>query len=221
MYKPLVQNRRTIRLLTLLPGSGEISCRLAECPLEDAKGRYKAVSYTWKGGTAMVQKCIYCEDFGKVEVTPNLYAVLCRLRHATDTVVVWVDRICIDQNNTEERTHQVGMMRDIYANSSGVIIWLGAGGDIDFANQPIIEFWGDDRDHRHIDRHLERMGSDFDIRNDEYRRPDIYGAFCIISMLAQGVDASKIWYLRRLDYAPAVLQGLSSLLEMSWVSPSP
>lgn len=220
MYKPLVHSKRTIRLLTLLPGSGEICCRLTECPLEDAKGRYKAISYTWKGGTETVPQCIYCEDFGEIEVMPNLYAVLRRLRDAKHIVILWIDWLCIDQNNTEERTHQVGMMRDIYANSTEVIIWLGSGGETDVINRPIIEFWGDDRDIQHITSHLERMYSQKQYARPLTHRTDMYGTFCIISLLAQGLNASKIWYLRRLEYAPAIIQGLSSLLEMSWVCPT-
>lgn len=220
MYKPLVQNKRTIRLLSLLPGSGEVTCRLTECPLEDAKGKYKALSYTWKGGTESTQQYIYCEDLGKIGVMPNLHAVLRRLRHATDVVILWIDWLCIDQDNTEERTHQVGMMRDIYANSTEVIIWLGSGGETDVSNRPIIEFWGDDRDIQHISNHLERMYSQKQHTLSPVHRTDMYGTFCIISLLAQGLNASKIWYLRRLEYAPAIIQGLSSLLEMSWVCPT-
>ncbi|KAI7784484.1 hypothetical protein LA080_009983 [Diaporthe eres] len=215
MYKPLVQNKRTIRLLTLLPGRGEISCRLMECPLEDAGGRYKALSYTWKGGTETIQQSIYCDDLGKIGVMPNLYAVLRRLRDATYVVTLWIDWLCIDQNNTEERTHQVGMMREIYANSTEVIIWLGSGAETSATNQPIIEFWGDDRDIQHISSHLERMYSQKQHALSLAHRTDMYGTFCIISVLAQGLNASKIWYLRRLEYAPAIIGGLSSLLEMS------
>lgn len=218
MYKPLIQNKRTIRLLNLLPGSGEISCRLTECPLEDAKGRYKAVSYTWKGGTETAQQFIHCDDFRKVPVTPNLYAALRRLRDATDVVVLWVDGLCIDQNNTEERTHQVGMMRDIYTNSTEVIIWLGCEGETYDSEQPIIEFWGDERDIQHIGSHLNRMYSQRKDKLSMALSTDMYGTFCMISLLAQGLKASNIWYLRRLDYAPAIIQGLVSLLEMPWWS---
>ncbi|KAJ4374357.1 hypothetical protein N0V83_003098 [Neocucurbitaria cava] len=38
---------------------------------------------------------------------------------------LWIDAICIDQSNLEERASQVAMMKDIYSNASGVVIWLG------------------------------------------------------------------------------------------------
>jgi hypothetical protein len=37
----------------------------------------------------------------------------------------WIDAICINQRNTEERNHQVRFMKDIYANSAFVLSWLG------------------------------------------------------------------------------------------------
>jgi hypothetical protein len=38
---------------------------------------------------------------------------------------IWIDAICIDQENTKERNHQVTMMRDIYSDAQSVIAWLG------------------------------------------------------------------------------------------------
>jgi hypothetical protein len=38
---------------------------------------------------------------------------------------IWIDAICIDQNNTSERNSQVQMMDKIYKGASTVLIWLG------------------------------------------------------------------------------------------------
>lgn len=222
MYKPLVKGQRTIRLLTLLPGSGEISYRLTVSSLEDAKGKYKALSYTWDPPAKPAQKWIYCENVGMVEVMPNLYAALCRLRDAIDDVVLWVDQLCINQENKEERTHQVGMMRDIYTNSIEVIVWLGGGEATEVNRQPTTEFWGDERDIQHIPSHLERMYSNKQhaSESDTGLLTNLCGAFCMISLLAQGLEASKIWHLRRLDYAPPIIEGLNALLALKWVCPT-
>lgn len=37
---------------------------------------------------------------------------------------LWADQTCIDQSNPNERSHQVGMMRDVYAGAAGVLICL-------------------------------------------------------------------------------------------------
>jgi hypothetical protein len=38
---------------------------------------------------------------------------------------MWVDSICIDQNTTSERNHQVKQMGDIYSQAATVLVWLG------------------------------------------------------------------------------------------------
>jgi hypothetical protein len=38
---------------------------------------------------------------------------------------LWIDAVCIDQGNLEERNQQVAQMRDIYTNAKSVIVWLG------------------------------------------------------------------------------------------------
>jgi hypothetical protein len=40
-------------------------------------------------------------------------------------VPVWIDVICIDQDNTLEKTHQIKQMAEIYSNSSRLVVWLG------------------------------------------------------------------------------------------------
>ena len=38
---------------------------------------------------------------------------------------MWIDAICINQSNVAERELKVGLMRDIYQQAEGVVIWLG------------------------------------------------------------------------------------------------
>lgn len=39
--------------------------------------------------------------------------------------VLWVDAICINQSNPDEKNHQVRQMYRIYSSASRVLIWLG------------------------------------------------------------------------------------------------
>lgn len=48
-----------------------------------------------------------------------------QLRHASDTVELWVDTLCIDQNDVIEKNHQLPLMGEIYSKASQVIVWLG------------------------------------------------------------------------------------------------
>lgn len=48
---------------------------------------------------------------------------------AADTpgICIWIDSICIDQNNVEERDQQVSIMADIFRSAESVYVWLGRG----------------------------------------------------------------------------------------------
>jgi hypothetical protein len=38
---------------------------------------------------------------------------------------IWIDAICINQEDTFERTHQVNLMKSIFSEANAVLIWLG------------------------------------------------------------------------------------------------
>jgi hypothetical protein len=42
-----------------------------------------------------------------------------------NTTHLWVDAICINQKDLDERAAQVKIMGRIYSNSNGVMVWLG------------------------------------------------------------------------------------------------
>ncbi|OCL04187.1 hypothetical protein AOQ84DRAFT_276132, partial [Glonium stellatum] len=87
---------------------------------------YEALSYVW-GGDRTVP--IYCND-REILATPNLVSALSSLRQKMPKYprfcrTLWVDAICIDQDNLVERGHQVQLVKDIYWHARRVLIWLG------------------------------------------------------------------------------------------------
>ena len=68
-------------------------------------------------------------------VTETLYQALRSLRKSAselkerfpilDVSPIWVDALCINQNNINERNSQVGIMRSIYSKAMYVFIWMG------------------------------------------------------------------------------------------------
>lgn len=66
-----------------------------------------------------------CEGASSL-VRQNLYEALQALRSTVETRIFWIDVLCIVQDHLEERTQQIGMMREIYATSQKTMIWLGA-----------------------------------------------------------------------------------------------
>jgi hypothetical protein len=82
---------------------------------------FAALSYCW--GALNDQVRITVNGLG-YQVTSNLHAALTRLRK--DGVErVWVDAICINQQDLEERSHQVKRMGAIYQEAYQVVVWLG------------------------------------------------------------------------------------------------
>lgn len=116
---------REIRLLQLRPGtdSDPIHIFLLETTLEKSPP-FEALSYAW--GDASIKKEIDC-DGQSLPVTENLYHALLRLRQPVDSRLLWIDAICINQNDLEERSQQVQFMRDIFFNASRVAVYLGHG----------------------------------------------------------------------------------------------
>lgn len=122
-----LRTANSIRLLSLFPaeGASSIHISLAEVRLREANP-YEALSYAWatEQGDCERSSQIRC-DSGYIWVTKNCEAALRRLRKRDIERLLWVDAICINQEDVEERGHQVGIMRDIYRNATGTLIWLG------------------------------------------------------------------------------------------------
>ncbi|KAH8649757.1 heterokaryon incompatibility [Tricladium varicosporioides] len=61
----------------------------------------------------------------KFVVTSNLQLALRHIRDCDSEVLIWIDAICINQKNLDERIHQILQMRDIYAGAKEVLAWIG------------------------------------------------------------------------------------------------
>ncbi|KAK4446202.1 HET domain-containing protein [Podospora aff. communis PSN243] len=84
---------------------------------------YEALSYTW--GTDPPSDYLWLSDF-PLPIKPNLEAALRSLRLPNMVRRVWVDAVCIDQNNVDEKSRQIQYMRLVYKHSARVIVWLGS-----------------------------------------------------------------------------------------------
>lgn len=122
IYSRLSSAEKT-RLLILEPGEleDEILCRLKH--VESLRDHdYEALSYFWGDDDRTCQ--VNCA--GKsIKVTPNLDVALRQLRHLDGPRFLWVDAVCINQDDILEKTQQVRIMQEIYANAREVVIWLG------------------------------------------------------------------------------------------------
>ncbi|KAH9217083.1 heterokaryon incompatibility protein-domain-containing protein [Leptodontidium sp. 2 PMI_412] len=118
-----------IRLVQFYPTEKETGipppCSITEVPLSKCP-KYEAVSYFW--GSPLDQGQIICD--GKTITVPvNLYGFLSRMRLKAANRKFWIDSVCINQSNEKEKSSQVAEMRNIYANASRTLVWLGAEAD--------------------------------------------------------------------------------------------
>lgn len=125
LYTPLPEG--SIRLLRLLPHSDEhspIKCHLFTCTLLDSGSThpYEALSYVW--GPENNQQSIYIDN-SEIFVRENLHAALSHLQDRFIERIIWVDAICINQEDDNEKGLQVQSMAKTYAKASRVLVWLG------------------------------------------------------------------------------------------------
>jgi hypothetical protein len=79
------------------------------------------------GGRGQRQTMTDLNRSGSFYIRNNLKAALLRFRDPHDDVNVWVDAICIDQENNIEKKAQVSRMHEVYTQAENVCIWLGEG----------------------------------------------------------------------------------------------
>lgn len=142
IYTPLQETRDKFefRLLEILdaPNDGVISCRLSKTAFgrgPNWKSLYIALSYVW--GDIADPETISLN--GKPwTVTKNLASALRHIKKHSGTLFpdaassqrfFWIDALCINQQDVEERANQVMMMRQIYNHAGAVFAWLGGEGE--------------------------------------------------------------------------------------------
>ena len=88
----------------------------------DSSPTYEALSFTW--GFAEHKQPIIL-DGANTEISQNLSVALQYLRNPREARTLWVDAICIDQDDPYQKSYQVRLMGEIYRRASRVLIWLG------------------------------------------------------------------------------------------------
>ena len=123
-YKPLSHELPEIRLLQVQQSRSKtapVCCSLNTVSLSD-NPNYFALSYVW--GEPNFDEQIFI-DGTATAVTKALLEPLRNIRDVFGTVLLWVDALCINQQDTNEKNQQVQLMKEIYSNAATVISWLG------------------------------------------------------------------------------------------------
>ncbi len=127
-YSPLNEKRNEIRVLTLHPGdfSADIHVSIQKVALTaENPPIYEALSYVWGTTDNPVSIKVGPSGNDRLAITQNLAVALPYLRYENEIRTLWIDAICINQQDLRERSSQVKGMGDIYRLADRVVVWLG------------------------------------------------------------------------------------------------
>ncbi len=120
-----LEGEKDIRVLRLFPNldpRARLQGELLHVDLNQ-RPKYAALSYVWGTGSDP-EPFIY--DGQKISIGKNLGQALRHIRpDAGESLSIWIDALCINQRNTEEKNKQVAMMKEIYWFAEEVMVWLG------------------------------------------------------------------------------------------------
>ncbi|KAI0122396.1 heterokaryon incompatibility protein-domain-containing protein [Daldinia grandis] len=141
-YPPLPTGEDAIRILNLQPGDffSPLVCFLTPATFK-SRPRYVALSYTWgepysecvkeestlspTSNTDTKKPVNFTVNGCTFKAGRNLRVAIQHLRSATVSLPLWVDAICINQDDDMEKSAQVAMMSSIYKRAIVVVAWIG------------------------------------------------------------------------------------------------
>ena len=154
-YRPLDSAKKEIRILFIEPepldSPKDIAIHVFSGSLLEPNipRLYGCLSYCWGDSTELRQiNVMYTEKSDatpnglvttrtRFNITSNLYGALRFLRSDMRRPVLWVDALCIDQSDPEERSEQVALMSEIYTQGMQTLIWIG---EADSTTKSVFEF---------------------------------------------------------------------------------
>lgn len=139
IYQPVCFGA-SIRILEIFSGRFDdpLIGRFQNASIKHSCLDFQALSYVWKPGKFYVvkpDKFYYGHGTGEstmncdshdLTITPSLERALRHIRSNHELKRIWVDALCINQKDNEERSYQVLMMSSIYRKATKVVIWIGS-----------------------------------------------------------------------------------------------
>ncbi|KAH7355364.1 heterokaryon incompatibility protein-domain-containing protein [Rhexocercosporidium sp. MPI-PUGE-AT-0058] len=198
-HRGLNHNANEIRLLRILPQvrNGPISalrtmvihCEVFTASLDDHPS-YDALSYTW--GLPTCPHFPILLNGRKFLARENLWLALYQMQNTTDPVVIWIDAVCIDQENISERDHQVRKMKAIYEQANNVMVWLGPG-------------WGQSKQAFQFAHEIYDHRRDRDWIAQRFLLPDISKSLKALGNLFRRDYWNRIWIVQELTVARNII----------------
>ena len=127
-----------IRVLTVRPGvyGDSLVGTLTSRPLQTNSSShiealpYEALSYHWGTGDYSCTIKIHTSEADPADfrIKPDLFGALNQLRLPDGSRRLWIDAICINQDDDDEKNAQVSQMANVYSKAQSVCVWLGEAG---------------------------------------------------------------------------------------------
>ena len=102
---------------------------------------YDALSYTWgpewppeKGDKGYIKILVQAEvsatEVYYIQIRPNLFSALRQMRRLSEEpLYLWIDALCINQLDRDEKSQQIQRLFNIYNGARQVRVWLGEEGN--------------------------------------------------------------------------------------------
>ncbi|KXH46978.1 HET domain-containing protein [Colletotrichum simmondsii] len=141
-YEPLKHPDST-RVLVLQPAvsfKSQLRCSMIQYSRQeqlrsrDTSRNYSAVSYAWGLPDFSVDLVIHQRSVrddittpkrSLLKITPTVDSMLRYLRDTHELLYLWIDALCIDQQDENDKAVQIPQMGDIYKCAETVHVWLG------------------------------------------------------------------------------------------------
>lgn len=150
------------------------------------RDEYMCLSYVWGDTSDAVM--IHLNSYPKL-VTRNLHSALQRLRSHGYLAALWVDALCINQDDKEEKSLQVARMATTFAEARRVFVWLCDGpinGPFEFLNEIVTVFFHKLLSNSHVDQAVKESSS---------HQTDLARTYNLTATLL-GVLAKSPWFQR-------------------------
>lgn len=137
LYAPLDENRREIRVLKVSrpfqDGDGRADTFQADlvCVSLDDDPSYLAISYAW--GDPLIVGHFESHHKGqerRVSYNKGVFDIIKTILARGTTLYLWIDALCINQEDLRERASQVEMMGTIFSRARQVVAFIGRANEI-------------------------------------------------------------------------------------------
>lgn len=138
----------------------------------------------------------------EMRVSSNLNLALHCIVVPGDSRNLWIDQICIQQNDEEEKAAQVKMMNQVYSRANSVIVWLGESPEeMDLALSSVDS----------IQRGLDDIGQTALITRDNFEKyglpPVSSPVWTVLKAIFSSTWFERLWTLQEL-YSPGILRSI-------------